>query len=749
MRRIFLRASIAVSLVAVALGAGYFIYLYHTITDTFEERRWTKSSVVYALPLELYPGRALSQRDLEIELERLSYRRDSNEPGTFNIANAAIDTVLRPFQFADSSRPATPLRIAFDGPRIKHIRAPDGAAISLVQLEPPVIGSVFPSHGEDRLIVSPQETPQLLTDALKVVEDRRFDQHRGYDLRGIARAFWVNLRAGGFRQGGSTLTQQLVKSYFLDNRRTLRRKLQELAMAVILDARFDKVDLLNAYVNEIYLGQDGSRAVHGFGLGAQFYFNKPLSELEPHEIALLVAVIRGPSYYNPFRHTERAKQRRDLVLKLMTQFDLIDARTYARGIAAPLGVSGATRRGGSYYPAFMDLVRRQLNDDYDDNDLATSGYRVFTTLDPRTQEAAERAATNTLTRLEIDRELPPGELQVAVFVTHTQTGEAVAVVGGREAGFQGLNRVLAARRPVGSLIKPIVYLTALESGDYSLASIVDDIPLPPDPDNKRAWAPSNFDGKTHGPVPLVRALGDSLNLATVHLGLAVGVEHIAKRLSELAGIDTPPPYPSLLLGAVELTPYEMARLYGVFASGGFAAPTKAVLTVLAEDGAPLSRYPIAVEARVAAEANTQLVEALKVVMQKGTGKTSRWAARGAAGKTGTSNDFRDSWFAAFDGAHLTVVWVGYDDNRPTGLTGSAGAMRVWDALAEHLVGAPLEPNISKDLRLVDVDYATGLKANARCGDPVTVPLPRTERIGLKPGCPRDLGERLREWLGGR
>ena len=252
-----------------------------------------------------------------------------------------------------------------------------------MRLEPPLIGSFFAIHGEDRLIVTPAETPPLLTDALKVVEDRNFDTHAGFDLKGIARAAWADLRAGDLAQGGSTLTQQLVKSYFLDNRRTLLRKLKELAMAVILDARYTKDDLLNAYINEIYLGQDGERAIHGFGLGSQFYFNKPLSELDPAEIALLIAVIRGPSYYNPFTHPERAHARRDLVLGLMFEFGLISEQAHKAAIHQPLALTRSARQGGGYYPAFLDLVREQLGHDYDATELASRGYRVFTTLSPR------------------------------------------------------------------------------------------------------------------------------------------------------------------------------------------------------------------------------------------------------------------------------------------------------------------------------------------------------------------------------
>jgi len=526
------------------------------------------------------------------------------------------------------------------------------------------------------------------------------------------------------------------------------RKLKEIAMAVILDARYQKADLLNAYINEIYLGQDGERAVHGFGLGSQFYFNKPLSELDPAEIALLIAVIRGPSYYNPFAHPERARSRRDLVLGQMSEFGLITAEQHAKAIRQPLALTRSARQGGGYYPAFLDLVRDQLGTNYDATELASRGYRVFTTLEPRVQDAAEQAVATTLDRIEIDRKLPRGDLEAAVLVANNQTGEISAVVGGRKAGFQGFNRALNARRPVGSLLKPVVYLTALESGDYNLASIVEDAPLLQTDVRGKAppWEPHNFDNEFHGPVPLVRGLGDSLNLATVRLGEAVGVEKVAARVATFAGIEQPPAYPSLLLGAIDLTPLEMTRLYGVIASGGFATPVKTVLAVEDAAGATLNRYPLEMQQVAQPEAVTQLTYGLTMVMQHGTARASRFAMHGVAGKTGTSDDFRDSWFAGFDATHLAVVWVGYDDNRDTKLTGSAGGLQVWDALMASLHPAPITLTTPTGYDLQTIDYATGGLTRADCGEPVTVPIPYNARLPAVPGCGTGFMERFRQWF---
>ncbi len=746
-RRLILGNLLIGACLGVAFVAGYLLYLNHVITSTFDGRRWSVPARVYAQPLELYPGLEMEADEIEVELKRLGYRRGpSNAPGSYTHTGNEVRAKLRAFTFSDGPRPPTDIRVRIADHAIDTLYE-NGEPASLVRLEPPMIGSFFATHGEDRLIVSPEETPVLLSEGLKAVEDRNFDTHAGFDLRGIARAAIADIRSGDLSQGGSTLTQQLVKSYFLDNRRTLWRKLKELAMAVILDARYQKADLLNAYINEIYLGQDGERAVHGFGLGSQFYFNKPLSELDPAEIALLIAVIRGPSYYNPFTHPVRARSRRDLVLGHMAEFGLITAEQHAKAIRQPVALTRSARQGGGYYPAFLDLARDQLGHEYDGNELASRGYRIFTTLEPRVQDAAERAVAVTLDRIETDRKLPRGELEAAVLVANNQTGEISAVVGGRKAGFQGFNRALNARRPVGSLLKPVVYLTALESGNYNLATIIEDAPLPQiEVRGQAPWDPHNFDNEFHGPVPLVRGLGDSLNLATVRLGEAVGVDKVAARIATFAGIEQPPAYPSLLLGAIDLTPLEMTRLYGVIASGGFSSPVKTVLAVEDEEGATLNRYPLQMQQVAQPEAVAQLTYGLTMVMQRGTAHTSRFATRGVAGKTGTSNDFRDSWFAGFDATHLAVVWVGYDDNRETKLTGSAGGLQVWDALMASLHPAPVTLTTPSGFELQLIDYATGGLTQPDCGEPITVPIPYNARLSSVPGCGSTFMERFKQWF---
>ena len=738
------------ALSSVALGA-YLYYLNDMITGTFEGRRWSVPAQVYAQPVELFPGADLTLADLTGELTRLGYQVHANlpAPGTYARRGQDLDIYLRAFAFLEADRGSRRIRLGFDDRGIRSISDSNGRPIPLIRLDPLNIGNFFPSHGEDRLVLLPDQVPELLTGALIAVEDTSFDRHPGFDLRGIARAVWVNLSSGEIRQGGSTLTQQLVKSYYLDNRQTLERKLKEVAMAIILELKFTKKELLNAYVNEIYLGQDGIRAVHGFGLGAQFYFNKPLRELEVHELATLVAIIRGPSYYNPHRNEARTHKRRDLVLQKMHGAGLIDLDELNSSTSRPFEVVKGARSGGAYYPAFMDLVRGSLSSTYDDVDLTGAGLRVFTTLSPRTQDAVEDAMQHTLVRLEERKLLPEGELQAAVVVADTQTGEIEAISGSRATGVDGFNRALNARRPIGSLLKPVVYLTALERG-YHLASITQDAPVTLSLRGSDPWSPSNFDGEVHGPVPLVRALGDSLNLATVNLGLGLGVDQVAARLEELTGLAAANHYPSLLLGAEPMSPLEVLTLYGTFASGGFRMTPKSVVAVVDDQGKPLTRQPFELDQRIAPDTAESMVRALEAVMTSGTGKTSRFARLGVAGKTGTSDDYRDSWFAGFDNQRLGVVWIGFDDNRSTAMTGAAGAMKLWDDIFTRL-GVRSLP--MPDESWEQIEYSSGMLADESCADIVYLPLPPDADTNVKSGChisikrmASRLGRKFKEWF---
>jgi penicillin-binding protein 1B len=734
----------------ISLGViGYLVYIDRTITKTFEGRRWSVPAQVFAQPLELHAGAKLSRGELQTELERLGYTQHANlpHPGTFKKLNNELQIYLRAFQFMERERESMQITVSFSGSQIRRIEDASGE-VPLIRLDPATIGSFFPSHGEDRIILSPEEVPPLLSEGLKAIEDRNFDKHVGFSLRGILRAFIVNLRAGERQQGGSTLTQQLVKSYFLDNRRTIERKLQEVAMAVILDARFSKQDLLTAYINEIFLGQNGSRAIHGFGLGAQFYFNKPLRELDIDEIATLLSIIRGPSFYNPFRHPERTLERRNRILGIFQRDGLINQAQLSLAQAQPIGVVATPTSGGAYYPAFMDQVRAELKDQYDPKALSSAGLRIFTTIKPRTQESVQKAISETLNQIEKDRNIEAGALQSAAVVAGSQTGEIHALIGGRKGRVDGFNRALNAQRPVGSLIKPVVYLTAIESG-LNLASPINDEPITVEREFGEPWTPKNFDGKYWGEIPLIRALAESLNLATVQLGTQIGVDLIQQRFKNLVGHPPANVYPSFLLGAESLSPVKMLELYGNFASGGFRTPPKAVIAVLDEHGSPITHHPFALEQTIELRHAATINRALEIAMAKGTGRSSPYARSGVAGKTGTSNDNRDSWFAGFDNRRVSVVWVGRDDNEVTGLTGASGALRLWNAIT-RMEG--VDPLIHPaDENLTDIEFLTGLRADAGCADVVSIPVPNVSDLQVKPGCSivDSLGQRMRRWFGQR
>jgi penicillin-binding protein 1B len=733
--------------VLAVLYAGYTAL---TVRARFEDRRWDVPAQVYAAPLELYAGRALAQDDLVAELKRLGYREDPRLPssGTYRVGLGRMEISTRGFDFAGDKEPARLVSIAFGDGRITALRDKQGKDAAIVRLNPLLIGSLFASHGEDRLIVAPKDIPPLLPATLKAVEDQRFDTHFGIDPLAMLRAMFVNVTSGEIRQGASTLTQQLVRSYFLSNQRTWERKVREVLMAIALEMRYSKDELMDAYVNEIYLGQDGARAVHGFGLASQFYFGKPLGELELHELALLVAEVRGPTYYDPRRHPDRARERRNFVLQRMADEGLATNRAVQAAAERDLGLVDNTRRSATQ-SAFLGLVRRQLSTEYQRDDLERKGLIVLSTLDPTVQAAAERALDKGLATLG----KKGSDLEGAVIVTSPQTGEVRAIVGGRQADYEGFNRALDARRPIGSLIKPAVYLAALESGRYSLASIVDDAPIEVKLSNGTTWLPANFDDRAHGQVPLVRALAESMNMATVRLGLDVGLEPIRDVLQRLGLPQKPPLYPSMLLGALALTPIEVAQIYNTLANGGFRVPLRTVRSVIGDDGKLLQRYEIEI-AQASDPAHVYaLNQALVQVMERGTGRAVRTqlpAQLVVAGKTGTSDDLRDSWFAGFTNDHLIVAWIGADDNKPIGLTGSSGAAKIWASVLRELDAASYEAPAPDTVTDEWIDYMTGEPTAPRCDNAVAVPVPADQPIEHRFGCGGEtgFGARLRSWFRG-
>ncbi len=691
----FLRWAL-LGLVGVGLaGALYGVHLDRVVRSKFEGKRWALPARVYARPLELYAGRPLTPEQLRVELDRLNYRQanDLTPEGTYNLSGERFVVHTRSFRFWDGEEPSRLLDLDFKDGQVAALRdGSGGPAPALARLDAMLIANIYPTHNEDRVLVRRQDLPDLLVQTLLAVEDRSFLSHWGVDPRGILRAGYSNLRAGGVVQGASTLTQQLVKNFYLTADRTMARKLNEAYMAILLERRYSKDEILEAYSNEIYLGQDGRRGIHGFGLASSFFFNRDLGELGIPETALLVGLVQAPSSLDPRRFPEAALKRRNLVIDVMERDRVITAADGDLAKAAPLGLQEGGGRPAGEYPDFIQLVRRQLQRDYRDEDLRSEGLRVFTTLDPLVQTTVETALPKRLQELEKSRGMRAGTLETSAVVTSVAHGEVLALAGGRKAGYAGFNRALDAVRSIGSLVKPAVYLAALSHPKrYSLTTSIPDQPFSLRMGNGDVWSPKNYDHSVHGAVPLYQALASSLNLATVNLGMSIGVKEVADTLYRLGAQRRMTVVPSLLLGSVSLSPLEVAQIYQTIGASGYRAPLRAIREVMDVNGRPLNRYPLAVEAVVDPRAAYLTGWAMQQVVRQGTAK---WLGarlpKGVtmAGKTGTTDDMRDSWFAGFSGDKVAVVWVGRDDYKPMGLAGGSGALRVW---ADFMLALPNEP----------------------------------------------------------
>jgi penicillin-binding protein 1B len=710
----------------LGLMLPWVVYLNHQVTTEFEGRKWDLPSRVYARSLDLYPGLALTLPDLQLELELAGYRRANSvsRPGLFRVSGSSVEIHRRSFDFPDGAEAALHFSVRLEAGRVAELsHAGSGQNLDLVRLEPAEIASIYPQQKEDRILVRIEQVPPLLLTGLQAVEDRNFKHHPGIDLKGIARAILANLKAGRAVQGGSTLTQQLVKNYFLDNQRTLVRKFNEAIMAVLLEIHYDKAEILEAYLNEVFLGQQGAYAIHGFGQASHFYFDQELERLQPAQIALLIGMVRGASYYNPRRHPERSLKRRNQVLSALEETGLLTASETSSATATRLGVTDKPRPRANRYHAFIDLVRQQLSLVYLEEDLKTEGLRIFSTLAPSEQEKAQLSASLGLDRL-AERGLSDS-LQAALVLADAGSGEVRALVGDREPDRPGFNRALNARRQVGSVIKPLVYLLALEhQDDYNLLTRIEDEPLSLKQADGSLWNPANYDGVSHGSVSLLEALTRSYNQATVRLGLNIGVSHLLNKLRQL-GVDADiPAVPSIFLGAVELSPFEVTQIYQSLAAGGYSVPLRSLIAVKTATGDELVRYPLRMLPLARREAVGVLNFALTQVVQKGTAKNlPRLLGKQltVAGKTGTTNDQRDSWFVGYTRNRIAVAWVGRDDNRPAGVTGSNAAMQLWAGLFRNLAFE------SVDLRLPDgafwlwVDGENGTLSAEHCPGAIQIP----------------------------
>ena len=690
-------------MVAAGLGLGFLIpytlYLDHQVTERFGQLRWQLPTRVYARPLQLAPGTAMDARTLRTELDAASYRDDGAgvRPGTYGRDGRRWRIASRGFTDVDRKVGQSRIEVSLSGGRVSGLKdLASGRAIRSATLDPARIATLYGAQQEERRLVELKDVPELLVTGLQAVEDRDFKYHHGIDLSGMLRALFVTVKSGGEKlQGGSTLTQQLARSGLLGigQEQTLTRKFNEILYALLLEAHYDKSLILETYLNQVYLGQRGNQEIRGVAAGAEYWFGRDLRDLSTAQVGLLIGMIKGPSAYDPRRNPEAARERRDYALEKFHETGLINDEELARAKAAPLGITDAPgSTSANRFPAYVDLVRRQLARDYPAESLQGAGLSVMSGMSPAAQAYAEGAVANALKALDSSKRPP---LQAGLVVTDVHGGEVLAVVGSRDFAKHGFNRAIEAQRPVGSVIKPFVYLLALaQPSRWSLASWVEDTPVTVTLDTGKRWSPDNSDSRSHGTVRLVDALAHSYNQATVRVGMQVGPKRIADLVRTLAGIQASA-NPSLILGSMDQSPYGMAQLYQFLASGGEIQPLHAVRGVIDRNGKVVNRYDSAPAPAQEGDAiAARLVTiALQQAVTNGTGRqlvSDGLGRLNPAGKTGTSNDSRDSWFAGWTGDHLAVVWVGNDQNKPTGLYGATGAMRVWSGIFSRLPSAPLE-----------------------------------------------------------
>ncbi|MDH3455604.1 MAG: PBP1A family penicillin-binding protein [Gemmatimonadota bacterium] len=723
------RAAIIVGAVATVVGGGTLLFAVEALVRADLDRASLESPTrIYARPVVLRSGASVDRSDLRSQLDRLGYREQTSgrvDVGAYRLGSWTWMIGRRSFRHYDQLYPGdvATIRLGWNG-RITSIRTQDGTALSYLLLEPELIRTLHSGSTEDRVPVPLEDIPAHLIDAVLAIEDQRFFEHAGLDVRRIVGAAAANVRAMDIEQGASTLTQQLAKNLFLSPRRSGIRKLREMLMAVVLEWRHTKDDILAAYLNQVYLGQDGALAIHGVGRAAQYYFGKDVSELGLHETALLAGMIRGPNLYSPQRHPETATARRNLVLDRMQQQGFLSESDHRRAVSRALGLRRVPEPTphGRY---FTDLVAGQLRSDYGD-DILDRGLAVFTSLDTRLQEIAEAAVHNGLERLEhrYARLSAVGQpLQAALVALDPRTGEVLALVGGRDYRTSQFNRAVLGQRQPGSAFKPIVALSALArnaDGDdpaFTLASLLNDAPLSLETP-AGTWQPVNYDGRYRGQLTLREALERSLNVPFARLGMAVGPDRIVA-VGRALGIESRlQPYPSLALGAFEVTPLELTRAFGVFASQGHLAPTITTLSVIDRSGEIVHQAELDRQQVVSAAEAYLVTSALRGAVERGTGRglRSHGLSGPVAAKSGTTNDYRDAWFVGYTPDLAVGVWVGFDDGRSVGLSGASAALPIFARFMADALGPAggEEFPMPYGVEMVEVDPTTGLLAGPGC-----------------------------------
>lgn len=666
------------ALLASIVVLFYVVYLDAMLSKRFAETRYQAPALLYSRALVIDPqaAAAVSYQEVLRELTALDYRqsRYARNPGEFQAQGDDILLFRRAFDFPDRLEEGIRVRLRFDAQGyLRELEQwPQQTPLNSLRLEPQLIGRFASDNNEDRLLVGLEQVPVLLRDTLLLVEDQDFYHHYGVKPTAIARAALANIAARRTVQGGSTITQQLIKNMYLSHEQTMRRKAVEALMALVLDYRFSKDEILEAYLNEVYFGQDGGHAIHGIGLASQFFYGKAPEDLNPAEIAMLVGMVQGPALFNPYRNPQRATARRDLVLQLMYNHDLINQPQYLAAVAAPIVTRSSNRLVARDRADYIDFVQRELRSLVPGRAWQDTGLRVFTYFDPWLQSVTEQAVRERMS------ELPDIAVQAAAVVSDYHTGTLRALVGGRAPLQGGFNRAFQARRPIGSLIKPFVYSEALAQPElYSLASIVLDEPLQLRNERGQAWQPSNFDNEFLGAIPLYQSWLDSRNVPAVQTALAVTPSRIRDRLLQMGATGAIHAYPSLALGTVDFSPVQLNQLYGFLANQGAGYQLSSIAGITTHRGELVYLDQRTAEQVYAPEVAYLAKYASVGVVEYGTARSlGRQFSGLLGGKTGSTNDLRDSWLVSFDGQYVLTVWLGRDDNQPIGLTGSRGALPV-------------------------------------------------------------------------
>ncbi|PKH85416.1 penicillin-binding protein 1B [Colwellia sp. Bg11-28] len=713
-------------MIATVFTVGIFsIYLDAKVRKKFEGQRWQVPVQVYGQIKKLQLGEQENLEEIAQSLKINGYQKVkfATRAGQFSQSAERLNIFQRAFDFANGANYAQQLSIEVVSEIVVSLSV-DEQAVSTLMLEPQLLARLVPDNKEDRVLVSLEELPSQLIDTLLLIEDRDFYHHHGVSPVGIFRALLNNIRAGRTVQGGSTLTQQLAKNMFLSRERTLSRKIKEALMAVILELRYSKDQLLEAYINEVYLGQNYANGVYGFGLAAQFYFGKKINELSHAQMALLIAQVKGPSYYDPWRHPERATERRDLILRLMFEQHLLSLVDFEQAAESTLSIRSNRRLAKKNYPAYLQLVNAELNQHLS-SFTQKSGIKVFTGFSHRSQQLLEQSVAKQLPLLE--RKYHQKNLEAAMVVTDIASGEIRALVGGRESGYAGFNRALNAKRHIGSLIKPAIYVAALERyQQYNFATILDDKAITLRNGTGKKWQPKNYDGKYRGQVSLIEGLVFSLNVPTINLGMSLGLDSVADAIKALGYQQKLKMRPSVLLGAVNMSPLEINQLYLAIANNGYYQKTHTITKILSSNNETLWQKQQSSEQRLSSNAAYLLDYALERVTQVGTARSLTWRLNNkkVAGKTGTSNALRDSWFIGYDSKHLITTWLGKDNNKPTGLTGSSGALPLFaDFINKQGVVNKVEAK-PESIVVTLFEQQTGNAVTDKCANTVIYPAVR-------------------------